>query len=210
MGLNAKDFLISPNSRHLVDNPADRRMGERWERNFCLLAAEYRKMFTPHQISRTGAANASKCVDGDWQQFLLPDVTVWTAPGEHHEIKHKNPTGQGRYGLEKYRLDALVRFRLETNQPVLYTIHDWQLAGATSSDAEMPNDVQHWVTVDVLALDMYITEHHLPAWPMRTWVNGEREERDGYYWPTTLWQPLEHWWNPPIVTRVLFELPPEE
>ena len=215
--------MQEPTSRHLLDNAADRRCGALWERNFCLLAGLFGKAFTPHQLGRTGAATMWKRGAHDWNPFLLPDVTVWTAPGEHHEIKHKNPTTKylgGRkvarcYGLEKYRLDALVAFRVETQQPVMYTVHDWELAGATTSRDEMANDVRHWLTVDVLALSEYVARNDIQPVLMRTYVNSRNDEREGYYWPTALWLPLEHWWNPPpvdapaITHTALFELPDE-
>lgn len=185
-----------PSKTHCVNNGEDRRLGERWERNFCLLAADAGKGFTPLQIGRPAAANWYKRpAKQTWHSSLLPDVAVWTAPGEHHEIKHKNPTRGHYYGLEKYRLDALVDFRLETQQPVMYTIHDWELAGARSSRDPMPNRLEHWRTIDVLALEAYISAHVLFPVMMDTWVNGRVEKRLGYYWPVTLWQTLETWWR---------------
>ena len=184
-----------PDSQHLQDNGRDRRMGARWERNFGCLAGQYGKSFTPHQVGRLIAANAYSYKDA-WRLLLLPDFTIWSAPGEHHEIKHKNPTRNGRYyGLEKYRFDALTEFSVETRQTVLYTIHDWELAGATRSDDEMPNDIRHWLTADVIALAEYIRVHKVIPHPMNTWVNGQPTTRPGYYWPTRLWQPLATWWR---------------
>ncbi len=173
------------------DNTSDRQLGKFWECRFCDLAGRRGKSFTPQQIGHAGSAT--------WytparNPLLLPDVTVWTAPGEHHEIKHKNPAARC-YGLECYRLEALVAFRLETAQPVLYTVHDWELAGAPNSRAPMPNDLAHWRTVDVIVLADYVTAECLEKRSFPTWVNGERQLRPGYFWPITLWQPLAAWWE---------------
>jgi len=183
-----------PSSPHLRDNAVDRKLGEHWERQFCLLTAREGKSFTPQQIGRDRAASWARRVDDAWKLTLLPDVTVWTAPGEHHEIKHKAPTRGGCYGLESYRLDALVAFRQETKQPVLYTIHDWHHAGAPDGRAEMPNRLADWLTIDVLTLDRLVDELELHHVPFDTWVNGKACSRPGYYWPAKLWMPLETWW----------------
>jgi len=185
---------VSPSSTHLQDNAADRALGEHWERQFCLLAAHASKAFTPQQIGREKAASWGKRVDDAWKLTLLPDVTVWTAPGEHHEINHKAPTRTGCYGLEVYRLDALVAFREETQQPVLYTIHDWCRTGAVDSREAMPNRLGDWLTIDVLTLDRMIEELELQTRAFDTWVNGQRAVRPGYYWPAKCWVPLETWW----------------
>jgi hypothetical protein len=99
----------------------------------------------------------------------------------------------GCFGLEKYRLDALLAFQAETQQNVLYTIHNWQLAGGR--DVKL-NQLSHWVTLSVLELDQYITEQQLPAVPMDTYVNAGTARRLGYYWPASLWLSLDLWWNP--------------
>lgn len=176
------------------DHASDQQLGHLWERQFCQLAMQYRKSFTPHQIGHDMSATWYRPIASGVYPALLPDVTVWTAPGEHHEIKHKNPTNSGCYGLEQYRLEALLAFRAETKQPVLYTIHDWQLANAPTSRATMPNHIAHWVTVDVVVLQDYITAEHLSTQSFPTYVNGRKTIRPGYFWPITLWQPLEWWW----------------
>jgi hypothetical protein len=169
-------------------------LGQHWEREFCRLAARFRKAFTPHQIGLADAASWYRQEGDQWRQALLPDVTIWTCPGEHHEIKHKRPTETGHFGLEKYRLDALLSFQAEVKQRVLYTIHNWALAGAVESGAAMANRLEHWQTVDVLTLDQYIAEHALPTVPMKTYVKAKPTVRPGYYWPASLWIPLARWW----------------
>jgi hypothetical protein len=174
---------------HLADNGADRACGRQWEENFCTLADWYGKALTPHQIGRSDGGAI-------WHRrhnfFLLPDVTIWSAPGEHHEIKHKNPTRTGWYGLEDYRLHALCRFAVETRQPVLYTIHDWQHAGASGRDEKTENRIEDWVTAPVLrlALSPERIRRRMP-----TWVAGRATEVPGSYWPVELWVPLAELWN---------------
>lgn len=182
---------------HLAEgrnNTSDRDLGKKWECHFCDLAVQYNKSFSPQQIGRDEAARWYAPTANGLNPRLLPDVTVWTAPGEHHELKHKNPAS-GCYGLERYRLDALVAFRHETDQPVLYTIHDWELAGAVNSRAPMLNRIEHWRTVDVLVLHDYVNAEHLDERHFPTYVNGQMQLRPGYFWPTELWQPLEWWWE---------------
>lgn len=173
---------------HCKDNVADRKLGEGWERQFCLLAAAVGKSFTPMQIGRDGSAMAfSK--NGRWNKYTLPDVTVWTAPGEHHEIKHKNPTKNGMFGLEVYRFNALLWFAKETQQDVMYTIHNHDLAGGREIEV---NKLDHWITANILALN--------DSWAYTangySYINGERKETQIYYWPTNLWQPLAAYWSP--------------
>lgn len=190
-------------SRHLSDNAADRELGATWERHFCRMAEWYGKSFLPQQIGRTGAATWRKGNRTQSQPALLPDITIFSWPGEHHEIKHKAPSkyrrreGMGSYGYERYRLRPLVDFRLETQQPVFCTVHDWEAAGAHRSNESMPNVLQDWRVVDVMTLDTYITEQRLsPDW-LGTWVNGQAQQREGYYWPVSLWVSLDLWWGLP-------------
>jgi hypothetical protein len=178
---------------HCSDNAADREVGATWERKFAALVGRYKhSSLTPHQIGRTRLAAKSYYRDDEgWRALLLPDITLWRAPGEHHEIKHKSPTDSGSYGLEEYRIKALCEFAMETEQTVLYTIHDWRLAGAESSRDETPNLIEHWRTSDVLVL-----------WGKRTapvrgfsWVGGKKVAVPIHYWPTSLWSPLATWWE---------------
>ena len=176
---------------HLVDNRRDRSLGAVWERRFCTLALEWGRALSPQQLSqKEGAARWYRRENGHISPYLLPDVTIWSAPGEHHEIKHKDATRFGCYGLEAYRLEALAEFASETQQDVLYTIHDWRLAGAKRSDEEMPNLIDHWRTVLVTDL----TAKCSGARVMPTWLNGSPTEVLGYYWPTEMWRPLDEWW----------------
>lgn len=143
------------------------------------------------QIDRKTSAQAYIKDGTAWNSYTLPDITVWTYPGEHHEIKHKNPTPKVTFGLEVYRFDALLWFAKETQQDVLYTIHDWSLAG--SREATDLN-IKHWRTVNILDLDQrwdYTNDYH------PSWINGERKERvPQHFWPIDLWMPLFDYWLP--------------
>lgn len=186
---------------HCADNKGDRATGEHWERQFCTMAARLGKVFTPHQIGKPGvAASAYGMEGGEWRQWLLPDVTVWSAPGEHHEIKHKNTTRDGCYGLEEYRLASLVRFANTTGQQVLYTIHDWQRAGCRSSREPCENRLQDWVFADIADLSRAtagVSSRRSPSY-----VNGERREVAVRYWSAAVhFRPLAMLWLPPSVVE---------
>lgn len=178
------------------DNARDREIGAHWEKQFAVLAAARGMMFTPHQLGspEKAAAAYDRDADDQWRRWLLPDITVWSAPGEHHEIKHKDPTRKGSYGLERYRLDALVTFARETDQSVLYTIHDWRRAGAGTGAERTRNRLDDWVTADVLALavapDIHISYHG------SSYINGQmRADIPICYWPVATFVPLATWWG---------------
>ncbi|MGH3494766.1 MAG: hypothetical protein ACRDQ1_16235 [Sciscionella sp.] len=181
---------------HAVDNKTDRDIGEQWEGHFCRLAAEYGKVLFPNQISRPGksAAAFGKRRDGTWEKYTLPDVTIFSAPGEHHEIKHKNRTRDGAYGWEQYRLSAAVRWANTTGQRVYYTIHDWELAGASSSSDEvMRNHIDDWVYADVedLCLDRTYTRI------CKSYYNsGTREFPTDFWAAGEYFRPLKELWVP--------------
>lgn len=146
------------------------------------MARLYGKVFTPHQFGRPGAAamffgGATTDHEGK-TRWTLPDVTVWSAPGEHHEIKHKNRTRDGKYGLERYRLDALIRFAKITRQKVYYTIHDWELAGASSAADDIANDIDHWFVGDIAQLSRGCTRRAMD-W---TYYNGDQRQVEIWYW----------------------------
>lgn len=147
-------------------------------------------MFSPLQIGHKGSAIAWSRTDGTWNPFTLPDVTIWTYPGQHHEIKHKNPTSGGRYGLERYRFDALLAFARETQQDVMYTIHNHDLSGGRNGTV---NSIDHWFTVNVLHLDgewQHIDENGV------SYVNGKAETGIPIlYWDMHLWLPLGWYWG---------------
>lgn len=172
---------------HCEDLARDRRIGQYWERQFCLMAARRGLMFTPMQIGRKGSIVAFTLDSTGWNQFTLPDVTIWTAPGQHHEIKHKNPTRRGTFGLEQYRFNALMAFAQETEQQVLYTIHNHDLSGGRDVKT---NQIAHWITADVAALD----ENWSYLWDGPSWVNGEKKIVSQYFWPIGMWRSLIDYW----------------
>jgi hypothetical protein len=171
---------------HASDNRADRKIGEYWERRFCQWAAKFEKSFTPMQIGRPESAQAFDKSNS----YTLPDVTIWTSPGEHHEIKHKCPVkGAGWYGLEEYRLNALLWFAKETKQDVLYTIHNHELSGGRNSKIDK---LEHWFTVDILELPGNIA-HKKSG---QSYVNGQAAQGlNIFYWRKELWIPLSDFWN---------------
>ena len=164
----------------------DRRIGEYWERQFCVMARDYGFMFTPMQIGHEGSAVAYK--GQSWNTYTLPDVTIWTYPGQYHEIKHKNPTKKGSFGLEEYRLKALLAFAEETQQDVMYTIHNHDLTGGKE---ELVNAIDHWVTVNVNSL----VGTQAGTWNGASWVDGVKRFVPICYWPAELWQPLTEYWQ---------------
>lgn len=174
--------------KHCADNSADRALGEYWEREFCKMAAGRGLSFTPMQIGRTASAQAYLQVSTKWRHYTLPDITVWTYPGQHHEIKHKDPTARNTYGLEVYRFNALLWFAGETKQAVLYTIHNHALSGGRDSKT---NRIEHWFTANIRELDgIWSSRSHVFSY-----INGEKHRVPIYYWPTCLWTPLQEYWH---------------
>lgn len=181
---------------HCEDNKSDRELGEHWERQFCIMAAWAGKFFTPHQIGKPAVAASFYGLQGGlWKQGLLPDVTIWSAPGEHHEIKHKNPTRDGCYGLEVYRLQALIRFANTTGQQVLYTIHDWGHAGCRSSREPCENRAEDWFFADVSDLSRSWTRER----PGPSYVNRVKQVVPIRYWRASdYFMPLSALWASPL------------
>lgn len=181
------------------NNAADRRLGRRWEEHFCDLGGQYGKMFTAHQIGRTESARALHRLNGRWHPLTLPDVTIWSEPGEHHEIKHKDPCKggrrRGRIGLEVYRFRSLVGFanELPRSQGVFYTIHRHDLApGGRAGDT---NRMQDWFTVDVHKLQTLNESGKVVCEPGKTYYAGGPKIVDIFYWPFAAWQPLVDLWK---------------
>lgn len=179
---------FGPKREHCADLQGDRKLGEYWEQQFCILAARRGRSFTRHQFQKSSAANAYRLEGQKYHSVLLPDITVWSAPGEHHEIKHKAPTRDGYFGLERYRLDALVWFARETKQSVYYTIHDHSLAGGR--DVAI-NRIEDWKTRNVIEL----------AWSIEKEIDGPSYCNSGRiitaicYWPDAAFIPLEDQWD---------------
>ncbi len=166
-------------------------MGAYWERQFGIMAGALGKIFTPHQLHLPDkSASAFGLVSGrGWKRYLLPDVTVWSAPGEHHEIKHKRPTPDGCYGLEVYRLEALTEFAGTTGQAVYYTIHDWEAAGGREKDY---NRLEDWFCADVADISQRSTKGGRGL----SWVRGRKQEVEMRYWTASRYfRPLADVWE---------------
>ncbi len=185
--------LLKAMPGHAEDSRGDRSLGDAWEGKFCEMAGRYNLSYVRLQKRVAGAASWYRGLGGPdgIERQLLPDIWILTAPGEYHEIKHKRPAASGHYGIECYRFGELREFHAETKRPTLYTIHDWELAGAQNSRQEMPNRIAHWRTVDFTVLARNLPD---PG-TCTTWRDGRKVENVPiYYWPTSLWEPLSNWW----------------
>jgi hypothetical protein len=180
-------------TRNGLSNVEEREIGAQWENQFCGMARTFGKVFTPHQFGRPESAKFYGPPEffGGKRGWTLPDITIWSAPGEHHELKHKRPTFDGCYGLERYRLDALVRFANVTGQAVYYTIHDWCMAGGGCSSELMRNDLAHWVTADIATLARGCTRKSTE----KTWYNGKLVDAETWYWTADVSRKLA-WFRP--------------
>lgn len=173
----------------------DRDLGAYWEREFCKLAAKHGRSFTAHQIGRPKSAQSYFIQGGKYHHMTLPDITVWTRPGEHHEIKHKDATAWGAYGLERYRVDALLWFAEETGQSVYYTIHDYSLQNAPTREAQkrMPQSVpDHWLTCSIVELADSIAG--IDDREGASWVNGTKRIVPICYFNKRLFQQVSWLW----------------
>lgn len=184
--------MVALDSTHCNDLQGDRNLGKHWERQFCFMAGERGKAFTPMQLDRSKSIVAHSKKTGAWNNYTLPDVTVWTAPGEHHEIKHKSPmndwTHGPSFGLEVYRFNALLWFAEETGQQVMYTIHNHDLAGGRDIQE---NNIDHWQTANI----KFINNQWHTCRPGQSWVDGKKKTVPIYYWATNLWLPLDIFWK---------------
>jgi len=177
-------------SAQCQDIDRDRALGELWEVKFGTIAAQHGATVTANQIGRTRAAKAFfRGSDGRLMPLILPDFALWTFPGQHHEIKHKDKAKsgirRGCYGLERYRFDSLLEFQDRSKQSVYYTIHDHEMAGGKYAKE---NRLQDWVTAHVSTLDGSWTCAEMG----KTWCNGKEEVKEILYWDYTLFSPLEH------------------
>jgi len=158
----------------------DRMLGSYWEQEFVKMAIQAGKMVTSLQLNHTKSIIAFKNI----RTLTLPDIVLWTFPGEYHEVKHKSPTRYGSFGLEKYRFDALLDFANETRQKVMYTIHDHSLSGGRESK---DNLISHWFTANVMDLNNKWVRLSYGS----SWVAGVK--KDGIpicYWKKELWRPF--------------------
>jgi hypothetical protein len=163
------------------------------------MAARYGRSFTPHQIGKSKSAAAAYHYEDRYHLATLPDVTVWTRPGEHHEIKHKDPTRDGMFGLEQYRVDALRWFAEETGQSVYYTIHCYDFVPLSTRQERKfyrKNHESHWLTASIL--DLLSREYRVARSGSAavSIVNGKRREGVKIlYWPMDAFIPLSALWD---------------
>lgn len=111
------------------DNPVkkerleeDRKKGERAEHKFCQLMQNYGCFTYRFQKGYPKAA----VLERNDKYIILPDV--WIIPENRPpffaEVKAKYPSKYGAYGLERYRVDSLIRILNLTGVAILYTIYD--------------------------------------------------------------------------------------
>lgn len=161
----------------------DRSLGAFWEQEFVNMALKAGKLVTSMQLNHTRSIVAYKN-NNPIKILTLPDIVLWTFPGEYHEVKHKSPTRYGSFGLEKYRFDALIDFANETHQKVMYTIHDHSLNGGRDNKL---NQIAHWFTANVVDLN----NKWVRLSDGSSWVNGiKRDNIPICYWKKELWHPL--------------------
>jgi len=168
------------------NNNDDRELGKYWERQFCLMAYDRGMVFTPHQWNREKSAMA---YGGKLNKYTLPDITVWSCPGEHHEIKHKNPTKKNSIGFEKYRYEALREFMFITNQKVFYTIHNHDLSGGRYGKE---NKIEHWFTAEI---ENDININNAFKCIGCSYVSGEKKQVDVLYWDIKYFHRLLDIWK---------------
>lgn len=194
-------------SQQCTNLEGDRSLGAFWERKFGTLAAKYGHVITANQINRTGSAVAHYLSDdGNYRTLILPDLVIWSFPGQHHEIKHKSPakTGarRGCYGLERYRFDSLKHFQSVCGQRVFYTIHDHEQAGGKHVK---DNRLEDWVSLSIS--DMDGTHDHAETGV--SWCNGSPIETEIMYWHQSLFAPLAsvldgEWEKTVLPTNVMY------
>lgn len=176
-------------SSQCVNLKDDRSIGEKWERKFGTLAARYGHAVTANQIRRSGSAVAHYIADdGSYRTLILPDFVIWSFPGQHHEIKHKEPAKAGKrrgcYGLERYRFDSLKHFQSICQQRVFYTIHDHERAGGKFVEE---NRIDDWLTISISDMD---GAHECVDQNGKSWCNGKPIQTEILYWHQSLFVPL--------------------
>ena len=174
------------NGVHCGDINRDRRLGDFWEDKFCSLLPGGCS-FIRHQKDRNAGAVFGVVDPGGVVRWSpSPDVTAWWGRGitSHHEIKHKNATTNGQFGLEEYRVNSLSDFMQRVGQEVHYTIHDHDCCGGPNA---ILNDIKHWVTMSLEALIRCVdSKRNSPSYR-----NGQRVMEMTYYWHRSRFNTLE-------------------
>jgi hypothetical protein len=177
---------------------ARREQGACWELNFARLAFDYnRDPVVLHQYGRTAAAVAwvaDPFSPRGVKTLVSPDVSLFGFGGhEHHEVKHKEATRSGCYGLEVYRLRSLASFARRSMGEVYYTIHDWRRAGAENAAEPTENRIGDWVAANVVGLELSAARQDGTCPSI---VDGHFEERvPTAFWPTSEFRPLLDLWT---------------
>jgi hypothetical protein len=178
--------MRTTDSVHCGNLTRDRRLGDIWESNFCGLLPDGCS-FIRHQKDRN-AASVFGVVDPGGVIRLSPsaDVSVWWGRGitTHHEIKHKNATRGGLFGLERYRINSLCEFMQRVGQDVHYTIHDHDCSGGPHGEV---NDIKHWLTLSLQALLSDVDDKRKSA----SYRNSDRVMEMTYYWHRSRFNTLE-------------------
>ena len=173
------------NGIHCGDVTKDRALGELWESNFCNLLQD--KAFVPHQKNRNASAvfGVTNC-EGSIRWIPLPDVSVYWSMGiaSHHEIKHKNATRDGYFGLEEYRVNSLLEFMHLSGQEVYYTIHDHDFSDGRHGRL---NDIKHWLTMSMGALADDVARKSYSS----SYRNGQTARELTYYWHRSQFDALQ-------------------
>jgi hypothetical protein len=164
-----------------------RQQGSYWENAFIDMAASHEKLTIPLQL---GKENSAVGYVKD-KTIILPDVLV-ASSNEYHEIKHKNPTRLGSYGLEKYRFDSFLFLANKIDGRVMYTIHDHDLAGGRHV---VENYIGDWLTIDVTELAGKEVYEGLGY----SYVNGSKTKVTMLYWDKELWVSLCAYWGVVVV-----------
>ena len=182
--------MQSTNGVHCGNVKNDRALGELWESNFCQLLPEG-CVCDLHQKDRTSSAVLRVVeLESIDRGITSPDVTVYWGSSvvSHHEIKHKNPTQYGCFGLEEYRVKSLLEFMQLSGQDVYYTIHDHALSDGRYGKV---NDIRHWFTRSLSVLLKDVQGKCCSP----SYRNGKKTDELIYYWDRSQFAALEDVFN---------------
>lgn len=189
MTQSASSVSLRPSRNgHCQNHQADRTLGEYWEDELVRIARLFG--WEAWAFSRK---KGSTFTDEKNQRYISPDVWMLRRGAVQYacEVKHKNPTAQGMYGLEVYRADGLVllgeKYQNEFGRVLpLYVIHDWTNNGNRDSKRNVLDD---WVCESIFALQPYISGTHNGA----TYYHESVVTRPINYYEAARFQPLKKW-----------------
>lgn len=159
---------------------ADRALGNYWSAQFGSMMNTW---YAVHKFDKAPSPIV-RLPNGD--KVILADVLLLERNGENYycEVKHKKPNRYDNYGLEEYRAKSLQRLQEYAKGKVLYVIHDHALAGGKFNQQ---NNIHHWRVTDITAL---CQAEHKCFWG-ESIVDSIRKRVPIWYWPATLWLPLQ-------------------